>query len=83
MISEELRALSCERKIPIISAIQSNRASSNGKSGYPGEDMDLKNVSESSRYFRHCGRHYPGCLGRSRSGSPEDDHRIQPLSEKS
>lgn len=45
-ISEELRALSGERKIPLVSAIQSNRSGSGG--GYPGEDIDIGNASESS-----------------------------------
>lgn len=45
-IAEELRALSSEKKIPCISAIQSNRSGSGG--GYPGEDIDIGNASESS-----------------------------------
>lgn len=45
-ISEELRAISCELKIPIISAVQANRSASSG--GYAGANIDMSNVSESS-----------------------------------
>ena len=43
-ISEELRAISCERKIPIVSAVQQNR--SNGM--YSGENVELSDVGESA-----------------------------------
>ena len=45
-ISEELRAISCELKIPIITGVQANRQASGG--GYAGADIDMSNVSESS-----------------------------------
>ena len=43
-ISEGLRAISSEMKIPIVSAVQQNR----GANGYAGENVDMSNVSESS-----------------------------------
>jgi replicative DNA helicase len=45
-ISEELRAISCMLKVPIVSAVQANRSHSG--SGYAGADIDMSNVSESS-----------------------------------
>ena len=45
-ISEELRAISCILKVPIVSAIQANRSHAGG--GYAGADIDMSNVSESS-----------------------------------
>lgn len=45
-ISEELRAISCILKVPIVSAVQANRSGSGG--GYAGADIDMGNVSESS-----------------------------------
>lgn len=45
-ISEELRAISCEMKIPLCTAIQANRSGNGG--GYAGADIDMSNVSESS-----------------------------------
>jgi archaellum biogenesis ATPase FlaH len=53
-ISEELRAISCERKIPIISAVQQNRS----KGGYAGENLDLSDVSESSGISATCDAMY-------------------------
>ena len=43
-IAEELRAISSELKIPIVTATQQNR----GTNGYAGEDIDMSSVSESS-----------------------------------
>ena len=45
-ISEELRAITCELKVPIITAVQANRSGNGG--GYAGADIDMSNVSESS-----------------------------------
>ena len=45
-ISEELRAISCELKVPIITATQSNRSGASG--GYAGANIDMSNVSESA-----------------------------------
>jgi replicative DNA helicase len=45
-IAEELRAISCELKVPCVSAVQANRSHSG--SGYAGADIDMSNVSESS-----------------------------------
>ena len=43
-ISKELRSVSIETKLPILSATQSNR----GNSGYAGEDISMNNTSDSS-----------------------------------
>lgn len=43
-ISKELRSVSIETKIPIVSATQANR----GNSGYAGEEISMNNTSDSS-----------------------------------
>lgn len=44
-ISKELRSVSIETKIPILSATQANRS---GSQGYAGEDISMNNTSDSS-----------------------------------
>ena len=44
-ISKELRAISIETKIPILSATQANRS---GSGGYAGEDISMNNTSDSA-----------------------------------
>lgn len=51
-IAEDLRAISSEMKIPIVTATQSNRSGTTG--GYPGENIDMSNVSESSGISATC-----------------------------
>ena len=45
-VATELRAVSCDLKIPIISAVQANRSGAGG--GYAGQDLGLENVAESA-----------------------------------
>jgi hypothetical protein len=44
-ISKELRSVSIETKLPILSATQSNRS---GSGGYAGEDISMNNTSDSA-----------------------------------